>query len=83
MFVVMSPGRVVTFVCDASAEEHLASNVSQLNPKSIYITKSDNRIKAEILVPQGATSKVTDYLKQHYLKQYNGVIYIVEAGLLM
>ena len=71
---------MITFICDASAEMHLISNIKVFNPKSFSICEDlagDNRIKVEIIVSNKELPKVIDYLKQHYVKQYNGaVIYL-------
>jgi len=68
---------MITFICDASAETHLISNIKQLNPLSLIIRNDltgDNRIKVEIIVSSRELSKVIDYLKQYYVKPYNGVV---------
>lgn len=86
MFVMTQPARLVTFVCDASAESHLISNIKQFNPKSFTIREDyagDNRIKAEIIVSYGDLAKVVDYLKQFYIKPYNGTVYVTETGVVI
>ncbi len=68
---------MITFICDASAEMHLISNIKQFNPMSISIREDfsgENRIKVEIIVSSRELSKVIDYLKQYYVKPYNGAI---------
>ncbi|HJY62523.1 MAG TPA: hypothetical protein VJ455_00080 [Ignavibacteria bacterium] len=68
---------MITFICDASAETHLISNIKQFNPLSLIIRNDltgDNRIKVEIIVSSRELSKVIDYLKQYYVKPYNGVV---------
>ena len=66
---------MITFICDSSAETHLITNIKKFNPKSLTVCadlSGDNRIKAEIIVPKKELTKVIDYLKEHYVKQYNG-----------
>ena len=68
---------MITFICDASAETHLITNIKQFNPKSLTICEDlsgEKRIKAEIMVSNKELPKVIDYLKEHYIKQYNGVL---------
>ena len=73
---------MITLICDSSAETHLITNIKQFNPKSLTVCKDlsgDNRIKAEIIVSKKELSKVIEYLKEHYVKQYNGcLLYIVD-----
>ena len=71
---------MITFICDASAEKHIISNIKQFNPISFTIGEDlsgDNRIKVEIIVSGRELSKVIDYLKQYYVKPYNGVVVYV------
>lgn len=73
---------MITFICDASAETHLIANIKAFNPKSLTVyadLSGDNRIKVEIIVSNKELPKAIDYLKEHYLKQYNGsLVYITD-----
>lgn len=68
---------MITFVCDASAETHLITNIKAFSPKSLTVCadlSADNRIKAEIIVSKKELTKVIGYLNEHYVKQYNGIL---------
>ena len=68
---------MITFICDASAETYLITNIKLFNPRSLTICNDlsgVDRIKVEIITSLGDFSKVIDYLKQHYVKPYNGVV---------
>jgi len=68
---------MIEFICDSSAKEHLLSNIKQYNPLSLTVCEDlsgDNRIKVEMVVSHKLLAKVIDYLKEHYLKQFNGCL---------
>lgn len=52
------------------------------NPKSLTVSvdhSGENRIKVEVIVGGSELSKVIDYLREHYVKQYNGwLVYITD-----
>jgi hypothetical protein len=77
---------MITFICDASAETHLISNIKLLNPRSLS-TREDlsglNRIKVEIITSQRDLAKVIDYLEQHYVNPYNGVVVYLTSYLFL
>jgi hypothetical protein len=66
---------MITFICDSSAEKHLIENIKKFELKSLTLREDlsgVNRIKVEIIVSNKELSKVIDYLRENYLKQYNG-----------
>lgn len=68
---------MITFICDSSAETHLITNIKAFSPKSLTVCadlSGDNRIRAEIIVSNKELPKVIDYLKENYVKQFNGSI---------
>ena len=73
---------MITFICDTSAETHLITNIKAFNPSSLTVNPDmlgENRIKVEFIVSKKNLAKVIDYLKDHYLKQYNGsLVYITD-----
>jgi hypothetical protein len=73
---------MITFICDESAKEHLITNMKGFNPKSLTICEDlsgPNRIKVEIIVPNKELPKVIDYLREHYVKQFNGnLVYLTD-----
>ncbi|NOS84125.1 MAG: hypothetical protein HOP31_03195 [Ignavibacteria bacterium] len=73
---------MITFICDSSAETHLITNIKQFAPKSLTVCSDlsgENRIKTEIIVSNKELPKAIDYLKEYYVKQYNGnLIYLTD-----
>lgn len=71
---------MITFICNAAAEQHLIDNIKQFTPKSLTVSADlagVDRIKLEIIVSNRELPKVIDYLKEHYVKQYSGeIIYL-------
>jgi hypothetical protein len=70
---------MITLICDSSAETHLITNLKAFAPKSLTVCadlSADNRIKVQLIVNKDF-SKVIDYLKEHYVKQYNGLIFYI------
>lgn len=71
---------MITFICDSSAETHLITNIKQFAPKSLTVCadlSGVNRIKTEIIVSNSELHNAIAYLKEHYVKQYNGhIIYL-------
>jgi hypothetical protein len=70
---------MITIICDSIAETHLISNLKAFAPKSLTVCadlSGDNRINVQLIVNKDF-SKVVDYLKEHYVKPYNGSIFFI------
>jgi hypothetical protein len=71
---------MITLICDSSAETHLITNIKAFSPRSLTVgvdLSADNRIKVEVIVSKQDMTKIVGYLREHYVKQYNGYMIFV------
>jgi hypothetical protein len=71
---------MITLICDSSAETHLITNIKAFTLRSLTVSpdlSGDNRIKVELIVSKSDMTKVVGYLREHYVKQYNGYMIFV------
>lgn len=79
---------LVTILCDKSTSEHLVDNIRKFNPVNYTIedintakgnTEASPGRRVQVICQRNEYSKVMEYIKQYYVKDYGVVLYMNEV----